>query len=372
MVTGIPVDRMNMNEKPKILITGASGFIGSHFTDYALAHGFEVWAGVREHSSRRWLKDPRLHFLVLNMEDEGSLRACLAEMRGEIGRWDFIIHAAGLTKCVHREEFDEVNFEDTRRLVDTLRALDMTPAVFAYISSLSVYGPVREQVHSPSAPLGGTGLNSSSMGLSKVVYKPIGESDSPSPNTAYGESKVMAEEYIRSLDTFPWVIFRPTGVYGPRERDYFLMAKSIQRHIDVAVGYKPQELTFVYVEDLAQAVFLAFEKKCVHRAYFVSDGSVYSSRTFSDLLQKEMGVRRVLHLTLPLCVLRTVSLLAEKWASLNGKASTLNRDKYKIMKQRNWQCDIRPLIDELGYIPHYPLERGVSETVAWYKKEGWL
>ena len=363
---------VNMNNKPKILITGASGFIGSHFADYALAHGFEVWAGVREHSNRRWLKNPRLHFLVLNMEDEQSLHDRLAEMRGEIGRWDFIIHAAGLTKCVHPEEFDEVNFEDTRRLVDTLRTLEMTPSVFAYISSLSVYGPIREQAYAPSAPVQGVGLNTSSKGLSKVIYKPISEGDNPFPNTAYGESKVVAEEYIRSLDAFPWVIFRPTGVYGSRERDYFLMAKSIKRHIDVAVGFKPQELTFVYVEDLAQAVFLAFEKRCVHRAYFVSDGCVYSSRAFSDLLQQEMDVRCVLHFTLPLCVLRTVSLLAEKWASLNGKASTLNGDKYKIMKQRNWQCDIRPLIEELGYIPRYPLERGVRETVAWYKKEGWL
>lgn len=358
---------------PKILITGASGFIGSHLVDMALERGFDVYAGVRKSSNRCYLQDPRIHLTVLNMENEEELQAQLAVFRREIGRWDYVIHAAGVTKSPHKEDFDEVNFEDTRRLVEWLTAEDMVPRRFIYLSSLSIFGPIREQVVA-SHPLlpQSSGINSSYFCQKMSIYEPISQEDRPVPNTLYGDSKVLAEDYLQGLQDFPWVIFRPTGVYGPRERDYFLMAKSIKQHVDVSVGFTPQELTFVYVKDLARAIFLAIEKDVLHRAYFVSDGSVYSSRTFSDLLQKELQIKWVIHLKLPLCCLKVVSLLAGKLAAAFGKSSTLNSDKYKIMKQRNWQCDIHPLVEELGYRPQYPLERGVKETVAWYKKEKWL
>jgi len=135
---------------------------------------------------------------------------------------------------------------------------------------------------------------------------------------------------------------------------------------------KRQDLTFIYVRDLVQAVFLAIEHGVRQRAYFVSDGNVYFSRTFSDLIQKELGNPWVIHIKCPLFILKVVSLLAEFSARCLGKVSTLNADKYKIMKQRNWQCDISPLVEELGYRPEYPLDKGVKEIIAWYKKEGWL
>ena len=171
---------------------------------------------------------------------------------------------------------------------------------------------------------------------------------------------------------FPYVIYRPTGVYGPREADYYLMAKSIQKHVDFSVGFRRQDLTFVYVKDIVQAIFLGIEKKVVRKAYFLTDGKVYKSRAFSDLIQKELGNPFVLHLKCPLIVLKVISLFAEFIATRSGRSSTLNSDKYKIMKQRNWQCDITPVMDELGYVPEYDLEKGVRETIAWYKNEGWL
>lgn len=150
------------------------------------------------------------------------------------------------------------------------------------------------------------------------------------------------------------------------------MAKSIKNHFDFSVGYKRQDLTFIYVKDLVQAVYLAMEKGITRRSYFVSDGKVYSSRTFSDLLQKEMGNPFVMRIKSPLIVLKGISLLTETVARIMGKSSTLNSDKYNIMKQRNWRCDITPLISELGYKPQYDLQRGVKEIIQWYKQEKWL
>lgn len=332
-----------------ILITGASGFIGSFIVEEALKRKFAVWAGIRASSSKKYLQQRKIHFLELDFAHPNELRAQLSGHKGTYSKFDYVVHCAGMTKCRDKKEFDLVNYLQTKYFVDTLRALNMVPKQFIYISTLSVFGPVHEK-----------------------EYAPITEADVCMPNTAYGLSKLKAELYIQSIPGFPYVFFRPTGVYGPREMDYFLMAKSILNHMDFSVGFKRQDLTFVYVKDIVQAIFLGIEKQVSRRAYFLSDGNVYSSRAFSDLIRKELGNPYVIRLRCPLIVLKVVSLLAEFVATLSGKSSTLNSDKYKIMKQRNWQCDITPAIEELGYVPEYDLERGVKEAIAWYKNEGWL
>lgn len=331
------------------MVTGASGFIGSFVVEGALARGFRTWAGMRAGSSRKYLQDERIGFLQLDFSSPELLKKQLLEHKQRQGAFDYIVHCAGVTKCRDKQDFERVNYGQTKLFVDTLAQLDMTPRRFLFISTLSVFGPIHED-----------------------TYQPIRETDIPCPNTAYGRSKLKAEQYLQSLPDFPYLIFRPTGVYGPRERDYFLMAKSIKNHIDTAVGFRRQDLTFVYVEDIVQALFLAIEKGVNRRAYFLSDGIVYPSRAFSDLIQHELGVRGVLHITFPLWVLKLVSLLSEWLAARCGKASTLNSDKYRIMKQRNWQCDITPTCRELGYSPRYNLEQGVRHTIAWYKENAWL
>lgn len=332
-----------------ILITGASGFIGSFIVEEALKRKFAVWAGIRSSSSKKYLRERKIHFLELDFVHPNELRAQLSGHKGTYNKFDYIVHCAGLTKCRDKKEFDLVNYLQTKYFVDTLRELNMVPKQFIYISTLSVFGPVHEK-----------------------DYAPIKETDICAPNTAYGLSKLKAELYIQSIPGFPYVFYRPTGVYGPREMDYFLMAKSIRNHMDFSVGFKRQDLTFVYVKDIVQAIFLGIEKQISRRAYFLSDGKVYKSSAFSDLIRKELGNPYVIRLRCPLIVLKVVSLLAEFVATRSGKSSTLNSDKYKIMKQRNWQCDITPVMKELGYVPEYDLEKGVKETIAWYKNEGWL
>lgn len=346
-----------MAEKLKILVTGASGFIGSFLCEEGLHQGFEVWAGMRQTSSRRWLQNEWLQFQQLDMTHPDVLRNQLNEFRQKHGRWDIVIHAAGATKCLEPADFDRHNYDCTVHLVEALNVLQMVPRLFVYVSSLSVLGPIRED------------------------YSELRSDDEPQPNTAYGRSKQRSEQWLLSLveSGFPAVIFRPTGVYGPRERDYFLQAKSIRQHIDFAVGFKPQRITFVYVQDLVDAIYLAVSKTVngegagiQGKIYHVSDGQVYDSRQFSDLLQRFMGVRGVLHITAPLWFLRTVCAVSDWWSHLTKKVSTLNNDKYRILSQRNWACDIIPARQDLGFEPQWPLERGTKATVEWYKKEGWL
>ena len=334
---------------PKILITGSSGFIGSFIVEEALRRGMEVWAAVRQTSSRQYLNDERIHFICLDLSSQEALAK---QLNGHV--FDYVVHAAGATKAVRRSLFRETNTVGTMNLVRAIAACKMPIRMFVFMSSLSVYGPARE----------------------RQPHTDILDTDTPQPNTAYGKSKLEAEQFLDSFgkdNPFPYIILRPTGVYGPREKDYYLMMQSIQRHIDVAAGFKPQDITFIYVNDLVQAVFLALEKGKSGRKYFLSDGDVYSSRTFSDLVHNALGGDRWwIRLTLPLWLLRLITAAGEAWGHLSGQLTALNGDKYNIMKQRNWRCDISPAVTELGYKPQWKLAEGVHETVKWYKEHGWL
>lgn len=342
----------------KILVTGASGFIGSFIIEEGIKRGHQMFAGMRKSSSKAYLDNPQIKFIELDFSRPEILRAQLSAAQKDFGGWDVVVHAAGATKCVRREDFFKTNTDGTRHFVETLKDLGMIPQRFIFLSSLSVYGAIREEATSSSG--------------NTWIYSPIKEDDIPQPNTAYGESKLKAEQFIKSVKDFPFVILRPTGVYGPREKDYFMMAQSIKQHIDFCVGYKPQEITFVYVKDLVNAVFLAMQQDVVGREFFISDGGIYHSTEFSDLIRKELGNPFMLRIKAPIWFLRIVCSISGYISSLRGKTTTLNRDKFHILCQRNWQCDIEPACKELGYTPEYSLERGVKETIAWYKKEGWL
>ena len=330
----------------KILITGASGFIGSFIVEEALRRGFETWAAVRKSSSREYLQDERIKFIELNLSSKEQLMEQLKPHQ-----FDYVVHAAGVTKCLNKDDFRRINTEGTKNLADALIALQMPLKRFVFVSSLSIFGAIREQ----------------------QPYEEIRETDTPQPNTAYGRSKLEAERYLDSLGSrIPYIILRPTGVYGPREKDYFIMAKSIQQHSDFAVGYKRQDITFVYVDDVVQAVFLALEKGDNGRKYFLSDGEVYQSTTFSDLIHEELGRPWWIRITAPVWVLRIVTFCGEYIGRMTGKVTALNNDKYNILKQRNWRCDIQPAIDELGYQPKVKLKEGVRRSIKWYKDNKWL
>ncbi len=360
----------------KILITGASGFIGSFIVEEALRRGMETWAAMRRSSKKDFLSDPRTTFIELDLSSQERLEE---QLRGH--QFDYVVHAAGVTKCLDPQDFYRINTEGTKNLVRALIALRMPLKRFVYISSLSIFGAIRE----------------------KQPYEEIRETDTPQPNTHYGRSKLEAERWLDNLEAppsppeggtmppasesksieapsgavggaspFPYVILRPTGVYGPRERDYFLMAQSIKQHTDFAVGYRRQDITFVYVQDVVQAVFLACERGQTGRKYFLSDGQVYQSSTFSDLIRRELGNPWWIRVKAPIWALRVITFFGDKVGHVTGKITALNNDKYHILRQRNWRCDIQPAIDELGYHPQYTLEQGVPITIKWYRDNGWL
>lgn len=324
-------------QKERILITGATGFVGSFIVEEALNKGMEVWAAVRKSSSLKYLQDERIHKVELNLSSAGQMTQVLNDVMP-----DYVVHAAGMTKALHESDFFKVNTEGTKNLITALQTMEMPLKRFVFISSLSVMGAIREE----------------------EPHTEILDTDTPQPNTAYGRSKLAAEIWLKKECRLPFTILRPTGIYGPREKDYMLMADSIKKGIDTAVGYKRQDLTFIFVKDVVQAVFRSMKsEKTVAKAYFLSDGKSYSSRDFSDLIIKELGKRHVLRITFPLWVLRIVCAVSDAWMHVTGKLSTLNNDHYNILRQRNWLCNITPAQRDFGYNPEWTLEAGVREML---------
>lgn len=323
-----------------ILITGASGFVGSHLVEEALRQGYETWAGVRGSSRRDHLQQSELHFAQLTLSDPEALDRELQQYKHEMGGhgWDYIVHAAGTTKCLDSRQFYATNTQGTRYLVEGLRRAGMMPRRFVFLSSLSVMGDIYE--------------------------KSIQITDVPQPNTQYGRSKLQAEEYLRRQTDLPLTILRPTGVYGPREQDYAMLVQSIRRHIDVMVGFRPQFITFIHVYDLVAAVYQSMHSAvALGQTYLLSDGQTYSSLDFSRLVQQHLGNPWVLRLRLPLALLYCICCLSEGVSHLTGRINALNRDKYRILAQRNWRCDITPARRDFGFDPQWPLDRGVPTII---------
>ena len=216
----------------KLLIVGAGGFIGGFIAREGLNRGYDVWVTVRNTTSLRHLDDPRIHILTLDYDDPAQMSEVLdKEMPGPTG-WEYVIYNLGATKALDFPEFNRVNFQYLRSLGEVLKNIGCEPSLFLFMSSLSVLGPGDE-----------------------VSYSPLDSTMLPQPNTRYGVSKLKAEQWLEFQSSLPWVIFRPTGVYGPHDKDYMMMIQAIDSHVDFGVGYKKQLLTFIYVEDLVAAMY---------------------------------------------------------------------------------------------------------------------
>jgi nucleoside-diphosphate-sugar epimerase len=325
--------------RTKVLITGASGFIGSFLVEEALRRDWEVWAGLRACSSLARLPRERIHQIILSYNDPNVLEQQLAAHGG----WDFVIHNAGLTKAVRREDFRRVNAEYTRNLLDALERSGRCPKKFLLMSSLSSYG-----------------------GGDEKTLRPIRRDDVQRPDTAYGESKRLAEQYVCRQTAFPYVILCPTGVYGPGDRDYRMEIRSIRSGFDLTAGRKPQHLSFIYVKDLAEAALRALENSDARNCrYLVTDGQTYTDTEFARLIQELLAKKHVLRLRLPLWMVYACCRISELAGRLTGRAMTLNADKYRILKRRNWTCDIEPLRRELHFTPAFDLRRGLEETIRY-------
>ncbi|MDR1678926.1 MAG: NAD(P)-dependent oxidoreductase [Prevotellaceae bacterium] len=325
-----------------ILITGASGFLGAYLLRQAVAEGFSVFAGVRASSNVSQFDDlENITFLDLPYHDPQKLEAFLFDCKQVYGKFDYIVHNAGLTKCRHKSDFDRVNFRYTKNFVEALVASDSVPTKFLFVSSLSAVSG------------GNNGI--------------IRNSDLPQPNTLYGMSKHYAEDFLESHPGFPYLTVRPTGIYGVGDKDYTIYLNTINHHIEPYLGSGKQHVSFIFVTDLVELIFSMLRSEIVRRAYCVSDGKSYTQQQYAAIVKKALR-RRTIKIVVPVFMLKAICNTLDWLGGLFGFVPTLNADKFRILTARNWTCDISDLRRDFDFHPKILLKKGVEECVKAMRK----
>jgi len=323
----------------RVLVTGATGFIGSHLVDELLWKGYEVATLIRESSDLRWLRGKRVEYIYGDLLGKGKLPS----LKG----FTHIFHLGGATKAVRRRDFYRTNQEGTERLIAAARRVRGLKR-FVYLSSQAAAGP------SPPDRM-------------------QTEEDPSCPVSPYGKSKLHGEEAVlRCRDRFHVTILRPCAVYGPRDADMFEIFKRISKGHMPLLGKDPVFLSFCYVEDLVQALLLSIRGK--HRSgevFFIADGEKYSLDSFADVVSSALKVKvRKIHI--PLWAAWFYAAAADGWGFARRRPALFSRNKCAEASQRNWVCDISKAKKKLGFRPRFRLEAGVKVTLQWYQEKGWL
>ncbi len=334
-----------LNNKKNILITGASGFIGSCLIEKAIEKNYETFAVIRKNSNKQYLQNSSINFIEFDFNSNESLDKALQKFKSQFGKIDYIIHAAGVTKSINKVDFYNGNFESTKNLVEALERNSLIPQKFVLVSSLAAFG-------------------------CGETDEPITKNQAQKPLTEYGKSKMQAEDYLRSKTNFPFVIVNPTAVYGPRDKDFFFLLKSISQGIEMYINNTKQKLSFVYVQDLVDAIFIAMESSAFNQNFIVSDLENYTSKEFNNLVKKHLD-KKTLTLVIPAFIAHFFALISEGVGHLRKQTPLLNRERLKEFKAKNWSVDANE-IKQLGYIPKYKLNEGLQSAIKWYKENGWL
>ncbi|NOW95750.1 NAD(P)-dependent oxidoreductase [Mucilaginibacter sp. SG564] len=327
--------------KQRVLITGASGFVGYHLIEEALSQDLEVYAAIRKSSNIDHLKHLTINYAELNYKDLPTLKQQLSDIKP-----DYIIHAAGVTSARSQAEYNHINATYTHNLATA--AADACPGLqkFVLIGSLAAIGPLNTL----------TGI--------------ITEATPPAPVTAYGRSKLLAEQQLRTVENLNYTILRPTAVYGPRDTGIFIFFKQVVKGLEPYIGKGQQKLSFIYVKDVAKASI-----KALHggnqQTYNLSDGNFYSKYELGDLT-KEILCITTFKFHLPVNFVKIIAAISEKVSSLRNKAAVVNIEKIDELMAVNWYCDNESAKSDLGFYPAYNLKTGLAETLTWYKANKWL
>lgn len=331
--------------KQKLLITGASGFVGYHTVMAAYEGGYEVHAAVRRSSAVTDIAPFVSKFVYPDFANTDSLIALF-----ESEKYDFVIHAAGLTKAKDVDQLIEVNASYTENLVEAAFSNMFSPKRFVFVSSMAALGPI---------PYGEDEF--------------ITESQSAHPVTEYGRSKHLAEITLASkYADNPIAVIRPTAVYGPRDKDIYIILQTLNRGVDAYIGRKPQRLSFIYVKDLADFLILSLTGAAQKLEYYnISDGQVYD-RYALGLFFRELAARKLWRVHVPYRVVKGVAHLSHWAYRYSAKTPVLYPERLNELTAENWAIDITKAQTQLGFQPKYDLGLGLKESIEWYKANGLL
>ena len=324
----------------KVLVTGASGFLGGHVAEALSARGDHVRALVRKTSDTKLLKGLKGVELF-----EGSVEQ-VDRVREAVDGVDAIVHCAGIVKARSDDEFFTVNVGGTSNLVEAARGRKLKR--FVHVSSLEAAGPSDD-----GAPV------------------PV---EQENPVTAYGRSKLAAEKVVLSArEAMPVTVLRPGAIYGPRDGEIFEMFQSIQRGLLPMVAGGKARGVWIYATDAASACVRAIDADVPSGGvYFVDDGC--GALALRDMLadaEKAMGKKALVRANLPKPLFMAVARGVEIFGRISGKAVMLTREKADMLLQ-DWVCSSEATRKDLGWEPKVPWSEGVVMAVKWYRENGWL
>jgi nucleoside-diphosphate-sugar epimerase len=325
------------------VVTGSTGFIGSHLVDALLARGATVRALVRPETlpARR---DSRIGHWEADLLDDRSVRQSRV--------WEdatHVFHLAGVTKGRTLAHFRGGNVFPTANVLAAIAARGGRPPRVVLVSSQAAAGPASN----PDIP--------------------VRESDRPVPVEAYGRSKLQAEQAVsRYRDTLPVSIVRPAAVYGPRDRDFLAAFRQASRRVALHAVPRDHEFSIVHVDDVVRALILAGEHPAaVGQTYFVADETPVTWKTLYEQIAEAARAHPV-QVQLPLAAVMVAARAGDLVSSITGRPMLLNRNKAALARPRWWLCDASRARRELGWASQVPLRDGVRATYLWYVEAGWL
>lgn len=327
----------------RALVTGATGFIGSHLAEELLKRGYYVRCLARQSSNLQWLEGLPVERVSGSLSDESSLYKAVENV-------DIVFHVAGLTAARTREEFFHGNQVGTRNLLNAVLNVNGNLDRFLHVSSQTAVGP------SPSR------------------NQPIDENSPCKPITAYGESKKAAEDEVLAVaDRMKTTIIRLPAVFGPRDTAIFDFFKTVNSGIAPLIGFDEKFVSLVHSADVAQGLFSAAESEnTIGKKYYVSSEEFYTWKQISGITAKALGKNSVLNVRIPHPLVMGIAGISEFFGRFSAKPPVLNYEKGKDLIQQFWICSVEAAQRDFGYRQTMSLEEGIVNTVAWYKKHGWL
>ena len=324
----------------KAFVTGGTGFIGSHLVEELhRRHYGEVRCLLRSQS--KWLEGLDIIEVHADLFDEDAVAEAVRDV-------DYVYHVGGITRAKDWASFERINVDATIRLVETVARVNASVKRVIVTSSLAAVGPCE----------GGVATEDSSL----------------NPITHYGRSKALMERRLGELgDKVPLTVIRPPSVYGPRERDVFTFFKTVSKGICPIVGSTDgPALSLVHVDDVVRGMVDAAESSATAgETYFVGSETFFS---WSDVKHAATSAldRWALTVAVPPFLIGPVAMAVEMVGNVTGTYPPLNREKAREIRHACKMCSIEKAKRHFDYAQHVPLERGIKDTISWYKEKGWL